>query len=70
MGKENLPCRVMEESKMGHYEKRMLELSGGHPNILDHVDNMRIEDVQTACRKKGWMGASATKKADRRQAAT
>lgn len=54
-GKEDLPNRVLEESEMGHYEKRMLELAGGVPNILSYVDNMRVEDVQTAGSRKASM---------------
>lgn len=59
-GGEDLPNKSMEESEMGHYERRMLELAGGSPNILDYVENMRIEDVQSAGSRK----ASVAKRVD------
>lgn len=34
-GPEGLPQKVLEESELGFYEKRMLELSGRIPNILE-----------------------------------
>lgn len=54
-GGEDLPRKVLEESEMGHYERRMLELAGGSPNILEYVENMSIEDVQTAGSRKPSM---------------
>lgn len=54
-GKEDLPSKILEEAEMGHYEKRMLELAGGTPNILEYVENMRIEDIQQAGSRKASM---------------
>lgn len=51
-GPEDLPNKVMEESDLGHFEKRMLELAGGTPNILELVETMRIEDLQGRGRRK------------------
>lgn len=56
-GEENLPNRILEESEMGHYERRMLEMAGGTPNILDYVDNMRIEDVTNIGSRKASVAA-------------
>lgn len=47
-GSEGMPIKSLEESEMGHYEKRMLELAGGSPNILEYVENMSIEDTKNA----------------------
>ena len=44
-GTEDIPTKVLYEADMGHYEKRILELAGGHPNILEYVENMRLDDV-------------------------
>lgn len=51
-GEKDLPKKILPESEMGHYEKRMLELAGGRPNILDFVNSMKLEDIQNAGRKK------------------
>lgn len=51
-GPEDLPCKVMEESELGHYEKRMLELAGGTPNILEYVERMSVDDLQGRGRRK------------------
>lgn len=59
-GKEDLPNKILPESEMGHYEKRMLELAGGRPNILDFVNNMKLEDIQQAGSRK----PSTAKKVD------
>lgn len=45
----------MEESDLGHYERRLLELAGGTPNILDYVDNMSVEDLQGRGRRNPLM---------------
>lgn len=44
-GKEDLPKKILYEAEMGHYEKRILELGGGRPNILEFVENMRLDDI-------------------------
>lgn len=59
-GPEDLPMKVLEESEMGHYEKRMLDLAGGTPNILEYVEKMRVEDLQG----RGSRKPSIVKKAD------
>lgn len=59
-GPEDLPAKVLEESVMGHFEKRMLELAGGNPNILEYVENMRLEDLQG----RGSRKPSMVKKVD------
>lgn len=51
-GNADIPNKILPESELGHYEKRMLELAGGHPNILDFVDSMKAEDVQQAGSRK------------------
>lgn len=51
-GPEDVPNKVMEESELGHYEKRMLELAGGTPNILEYVERMSVEDLQGRGRRK------------------
>lgn len=40
MGEADVPKKVMEEAEMGHYEKRLLELAGGHPNVLEFAEAM------------------------------
>ncbi|POS80138.1 hypothetical protein DHEL01_v201474 [Diaporthe helianthi] len=45
-GKEDLPKKVLEESELGYFEKRMLELAGGVPDILEFVDNMSLDEFQ------------------------
>lgn len=54
-GKEDLPNKILPEAEMGHYEKRMLELAGGRPNILDFVNNMKLEDIEGAGSRKPSM---------------
>lgn len=54
-GKKDLPNKILLETEMGHYEKRMLELAGGHPNILDFVNNMKKEDIENAGSRKPSM---------------
>lgn len=61
-GTENLPNKVMRESIMGYFEKKMLELAGGRPNVLEYVDNMRVEDIQA--RLRGNRKPSEVKKGD------
>ncbi|KAH8752519.1 hypothetical protein F5883DRAFT_433100 [Diaporthe sp. PMI_573] len=51
-GKECLPKKVLEESELGTYEKKMLELAGGYPDILEFVDNMSLEEFQNLTRRK------------------
>lgn len=45
-GKQDLPKKVLEESELGNYEKRMLDMAGGYPDILEFVDNMSLEEFQ------------------------
>lgn len=51
-GKEDLPKKVLEESELGNYEKKMLELAGGYPHIVEFVDNMSLEDFQQITSRK------------------
>lgn len=64
-GQEDLPKKILFESEMGHYEKRMLELAGGRPNILDFVGSMKMEDIEKAGSRK----ASTVKKTANTEAA-
>ncbi|KUI64818.1 hypothetical protein VM1G_00297 [Cytospora mali] len=50
-GKEDLPKKILYEAEMGHYEKRILELAGGHPNILEFVESMRLDDIAAIARR-------------------
>ncbi|ROW12555.1 hypothetical protein VMCG_00427 [Cytospora schulzeri] len=50
-GKEDLPRKIMYEAEMGHYEKRILELAGGQPNILEFVENMKLDNIAVLARK-------------------
>lgn len=51
-GKEDLPKKILEESELGNYEKKMLDLAGGFPDILEFVDNMTLEEFQDITRRK------------------
>lgn len=51
-GKEDLPKKVLEESELGTYEKKMLERAGGYPDILEFVDNMTLEEFQDITGRK------------------
>jgi hypothetical protein len=51
-GKENLPKKVLEESELGTYEKKMLELAGGYPDIVEYVNNMSLEEFQGMTKRK------------------
>lgn len=59
-GPDELPNKILRESELGHFEKRMLELAGGIPNILEYVDNMRLEDLK----ERGSRKPSMVKKVD------
>lgn len=50
-GKQDLPVKIMWEAEMGHYEKRILELAGGQPNILEFVENMKLDNIAVLARK-------------------
>lgn len=50
-GKEDLPKKILYETEMGHYEKRILELAGGQPNILEFVENMKLDNIAALARK-------------------
>lgn len=47
---------------MGYFEKRVLELAGGKPNVLEYVDNMRVQDIQG--RLRGNRKPTEVKKVD------
>lgn len=47
---------------MGYFEKRVLELAGGRPNVLEYVDNMRVQDIQG--RLRGNRKPTEVKKVD------
>lgn len=54
-GPEGLPQKVLEESELGFYEKRMLELSGGIPNILEYVEQMLVKDDPGRSSRSSWL---------------
>lgn len=47
---------------MGYFEKRVLELASGKPNVLEYVDNMRMQDIQG--RLRGNRKPAEVKKVD------
>ncbi|KAG8156665.1 hypothetical protein KVR01_013456 [Diaporthe batatas] len=51
-GEEPLPKKRLEESELGYYEMKMLEMAGGVPDILEFVDNMSLEEFQTLTNRK------------------
>lgn len=51
-GKEDLPKKVLEESELGTFEKKMLDMAGGYPDILEFVENMTLEEFQNITKRK------------------
>lgn len=43
---------MLEESELGTYEKKMLELAGGYPDILEFVEDMSLEEFQNITDRK------------------